>query len=93
MTELTESIFYAHAILTDDTSVDARPSDALMLALVTDAPIYVAASVLKRAEETAANRSDLIEEANAAVDDARVIADEAMARHAASMARLLNPKH
>jgi bifunctional DNase/RNase len=70
VTELTESTFYAQAILTDDTSVDARPSDALTLALVTDAPIYVAAGVLKQAEATTADRSELIEEANAAVDDA-----------------------
>jgi uncharacterized protein len=92
VSELTESTFYAQAILTNDTSVDARPSDALTLALVTDAPIYVAAGMLKQAEETTTDRSDLIEEANAAVDDARVIANEAMARHAASMARLVNPK-
>lgn len=59
---------------------------------MTDAPIYVAAGMLKQAEETTTDRSDLIEEANAAVDDARVIANEAMARHAASMARLVNPK-
>jgi hypothetical protein len=58
---------------------------------VTDTPIYVAAGVLKQAEATSADRTELIEEANAAVDDARVIADEAMARHAASMPRLANP--
>jgi hypothetical protein len=33
-----------------------------------------------------------IEEANAAVDDSRVIADEAMAGYAASMDRLVNPQ-
>ncbi len=92
VTELTESTFYAQAVLTDDTSVDARPSDALTLALVTEAPIYVAAVVLERAQETSADRSDLIEEANSAVDDARVIADDAMARHAASMAGLVKPQ-
>jgi hypothetical protein len=59
---------------------------------VTDTPIYVVAGVLDQAEQTTADRGDLIEEANAAVDDARVIADEAMARHAASMARLATPK-
>ncbi len=51
VTELTESTFYAQAILADDTSVDARPSDALTLALVTEAPIYVAGVVLERAQE------------------------------------------
>jgi RNA polymerase sigma factor (sigma-70 family) len=92
VTELTESTFYAQAILTDDTSVDARPSDALTLALVTETPIYVAASVLTQAEKTNAHLSDLVQEANAAIDDARVIADDAVARHHASMARLLNPQ-
>ncbi len=85
VTELTESTFYAQAILSDETYIDARPSDALTLALVTDVPIYVAASVLKHADATKAAHSDLIKEADAAVDDARVIADEAKARLAASM--------
>jgi hypothetical protein len=93
VTELTDSIFYAQAILSDKTSIDARPSDALTLALVADVPIYVAASVLKRADETSAAHSDLIKEANAAVDDARVIADEAKAVHAArAAAHLANPE-
>lgn len=93
VTELTESTFYAQAILSDETSIDARPSDALTLALVTDTPIYVAASVLQRADETKAAHSNLIKEADAAVDDARVIADEAKAAYAASMAaHLANPK-
>lgn len=86
VTELTESIFYAQVILSDDTRVDARPSDALTLALVEGIPIYVAASVLERAQQT--TRSDLIKQANEAVDSARVIADEAQAAHAASIARL-----
>lgn len=86
VTELTESIFYAQVVLSDDTCIDARPSDALTLALVTDVPIYVAATVLARAEQTTS--SDLITEANEASDDARVIAAEAQAAHAASMARL-----
>ena len=89
VTELTESIFYAQVILSDDTRIDARPSDALTLALVAEVPIYVATSVLERAEQT--TRSDLIKEANEAIDDARVIADEAQAGHAASMARLASP--
>ena len=40
VTELTESIFYAQAILSDEPHIDARPSDALTLAVVTDVPIY-----------------------------------------------------
>jgi RNA polymerase sigma-70 factor (ECF subfamily) len=86
VTQLTESTFYAQAILSDDTTVDARPSDALTLALVADVPIYVAAEVLERADQMTATRGDLIREADAAVDDARVIADEAQAGYAAAMA-------
>jgi hypothetical protein len=48
--------------------------------------------VLKQAAESAADRPDLIAEANGAVDDARVIADEALAKHAASMAGLADPR-
>ncbi len=77
VTELTESTFYAQAILADNTRIDARPSDALTLALISQAPIYVAASVLS---QTASG--DLLEEANSAVDDARVIAEETKARYA-----------
>ena len=90
VTELTESVFYAQVILSNDTRIDARPSDALTLALVTDVPIYVAASVLERAEQT--TRSDLLKEANEAVDDARVIAEQARAAHAASLVSLTSPK-
>lgn len=88
VTELTESIFYAQAILSDATSIDARPSDALTLALVADAPIYVVAGVLKRAEQASASDGDLIREAEAAGDGASEIAAEARARYAAIAARL-----
>jgi RNA polymerase sigma factor (sigma-70 family) len=88
VTELTASTFYAQAILTDGTSIDARPSDALTLALVTEAPIYVAAEVLKQAEQSRPAFSDLHDEANAAPDDAHVIADEVKASYAAALAEL-----
>jgi bifunctional DNase/RNase len=90
VTELTKSTFYAQAILTDDTSVDARPSDALTLALVTEAPIYVAAGVLERVQETSGDWNHLLEEADAAADDSRVIADDAIARYTAHTAQLEN---
>ena len=57
-----------------------------------DVPIYVDAAVLEQAKQTASRHSDLIQEANEATDDARVIAAEAQAEHAAAMARLLNPE-
>lgn len=85
VTALTESVFYAQVILSDDTRVDARPSDALPLALVSDVPIYVATNVLERTELTTS--IDLLKEANEPVDNARVIADEVQAELAARMAR------
>ncbi len=88
ITELTDSVFYAQAILSDGTSIDARPSDALTLGLLADAPIYVAAPVLEQSDRTRAAFSDLIEQADAAADDAHVIAEEVKARHAANMAEL-----
>jgi RNA polymerase sigma-70 factor (ECF subfamily) len=92
VTELTQSVFYAQAILTDDKSVDARPSDALTLALMSEAPVYVTARVLEKAQETSGDWTDLIEEADVAVDDSRVIADDAVAGYAALMVRLPNPE-
>lgn len=88
VTELTSSTFYAQAILADGTSVDARPSDALTLALVTGVPIYVAAGVLEQSDRNRAAFSDLLKEADAATDDAHVIAEEVKARYAATAAEL-----
>jgi len=78
--KLTDSTFFAQAVLTDGTEVDARPSDALTLAALTGCPIYVAADVLDRAHENRPELSDLIEEAHQAQDDATTLADEAKAR-------------
>src|SRR5690606_5988803 len=48
--ELRESIFYAQITIEGlDLQVDARPSDAIALALRFDAPIYVMDSVLEEA--------------------------------------------
>jgi bifunctional DNase/RNase len=69
VTELTESTFYAQAVLSDETSIDARPSDALTLALVNDGPIYVDAAVFEQAKQTGIRHGDLIQEAEA-TDDA-----------------------
>lgn len=92
VTELTQSTFYAQAILTDDSSVDARPSDALTLALMSEAPVYVTPRVLEQAQETSGDWNDLIEEADTPVDDSRVIAADAVAAYAALVARLPNPE-
>lgn len=73
------------AILSDGTSIGARPSDALTLA--TGVPIYVAAGVLEQSDRNRAAR-DLFTEADAAADDAGVVAEEVKARYAASAAEL-----
>lgn len=88
VTELTSATFYAQTILSDGTSVDARPSDALTLALVTGVPIYVAAGVLEQSDRNRAAFSDLLTEADDAADDAQVIAEEVRARYTASAAEL-----
>jgi len=46
VTRLTDGVFYAQAVLTNDTVVDARPSDAINLAAITGAPVLVAAELL-----------------------------------------------
>jgi bifunctional DNase/RNase len=43
---LAETIFYAEAVLAGGHAIDARPSDAINLALVTGAPILVEEAVL-----------------------------------------------
>lgn len=78
--KLTDNTFFAQAVLTDGTAVDARPSDALTLAALAGRPIYVAADVLDQAEERRPELSDLIEEARRAEDDATTLAGEAKAR-------------
>ena len=76
VTRLAETIFYAEVVLTDGTAVDARPSDAIALALVTGAPLLVDPDVL----DSPTGRDDLVAEAEAATDDRRVLADEVRER-------------
>jgi bifunctional DNase/RNase len=49
---LAESIFYAEAVLEGGATVDARPSDAINLALLAGAPILVDETVLARAADS-----------------------------------------
>jgi RNA polymerase sigma factor (sigma-70 family) len=88
ITELTDSTFYARAVLADGVAVDARPSDALTLALVAGAPIHVARAVIEQAAAQEAAFADLVEEADRAPDDAHAIAEEVRAHLAAGAAEL-----
>jgi RNA polymerase sigma factor (sigma-70 family) len=76
VTRLAETIFYAEVVLADGTAVDARPSDAITLALVTGAPLLVDPDVL----DNATAPSEMVAEAEAATDDRRVLADEVRER-------------
>ena len=77
VTRLAETIFYAEVVLTDGTAVDARPSDAIALALVTGAPLLVDPDVLDSAERAGRAGPPRRE---AATDDRRVLADEVRER-------------
>jgi bifunctional DNase/RNase len=46
VTSFAEGIFYARVVLLSGAVVDARPSDAVNLAAVTGAPVYVAPELL-----------------------------------------------
>lgn len=73
---LTDAVFYAEVALGDGATVDARPSDALTLALAAGAPISVDPAVLEQAARTERAFGEELGEALGAVDDARTLADE-----------------
>lgn len=78
--ELTESIFYAQIILSDGTEVDARPSDALTLAVHLGAPIYVAEAVLEQSDRLADRERSEADQAREAGADAGAIVRETQER-------------
>ena len=78
--ELTDSVFYARIILTDGAEVDARPSDALTLAVQLGAPIYVDEAVLDRSETLADPERSEAETARERGDDASAIARDTQER-------------
>jgi RNA polymerase sigma factor (sigma-70 family) len=73
---LADNIFYAEAVLGDGVAVDARPSDALNLALLTGAPVLVEPAVLERAAENEREMAEELAAALASERDARAIAEE-----------------
>lgn len=88
ISQLVDAIFYAQAVLTNGATIDARPSDALTLALVADVPIYVDQDVLDAARRTEAAFPEFVEEASNAPTDGRALAKEARARLAANAEEL-----
>jgi bifunctional DNase/RNase len=87
ITRLDAAIFYAEVTLDDGTAVDARPSDALVLAVAAGIPIGIDPAVLAatRSEAPAEYAEDL---ARAAHDGAAVLAEELRADIAARAAEL-----
>ena len=79
---LAEMIFYAQAVLESGASVDARPSDAINLALAAGAPVLVEEAVLAQAADDEREIGEELAAALASPRDARAIADELRARAA-----------
>jgi RNA polymerase sigma factor (sigma-70 family) len=80
ITRLAETIFYADVVLSNGTAVDARPSDAITLALVTGAPVLVDPAVLDAAERPDPEWADERAAAAASTEGRQVLADEARRR-------------
>jgi bifunctional DNase/RNase len=78
--ELTESVFYAQIVLSDGTEVDARPSDALTLAVHLGAPIYVAQAVLDQSDTLADRERSEADQAREVGEDARAIVRDTQER-------------
>jgi RNA polymerase sigma factor (sigma-70 family) len=76
ITRLAETIFYAEVILADGTVVDARPSDAIPLALLTGVPLLVDPEVF----DNAVPPREWEAEAEASTEDRRVLAAEVRER-------------
>jgi RNA polymerase sigma factor (sigma-70 family) len=80
VSRLAEHTFYADIVLADGTVVDARPSDAIALALVSGAPLLVDEDVLDATAQPSPEWASEHAAADAATDDRRVLADEALKR-------------
>ncbi len=80
VSQLRGSLFYAQAVLENGTVIDARPSDALTLALVLNAPISVDEEILA---QLGGGKSDLPHPANwASYENASTIAEDFRAFYA-----------
>lgn len=80
ISRLAEATFGADVVLEGGAAVDARPSDAITLALVLGAPLTVEEEVLERTERAAPALAAEIAEADASTEDRRVLAAETRER-------------
>jgi RNA polymerase sigma factor (sigma-70 family) len=88
VSRLARHTFYATVVLSDGSEVDARPSDAINLALVTGAPIAVERAVLEATARCDRARPELAAEAVGPGDGVSVLAAEVRARLAANAREL-----
>ncbi|HEY6694695.1 MAG TPA: bifunctional nuclease family protein, partial [Solirubrobacteraceae bacterium] len=80
VSRLADHTFYGEVVLGDGTAVDARPSDAIALALVEGVPLLVDAAVLEEAAHVDPEWADEHAAADASTEDRRVLADEVRKR-------------
>jgi uncharacterized protein len=80
ISRLADAVFYADVVLADGTAIDARPSDAIALALTAQAPLLVEAGVLAQTAEQAGTYADEIAEFEGSTEDRRVLAQETRER-------------
>lgn len=93
ITRLDAAIFYAEVVLDDGTAVDARPSDALVLAVAAGIPVEIDTAVLE-ATRQAPLEAYVDDLARASTGGAALLADEVrenIATNAAELQRLINP--
>jgi RNA polymerase sigma factor (sigma-70 family) len=77
---LAGAVFYADVLLSGGQTVDARPSDAIALALTTGAPLLADPDVLARARENEDALAPELAELEASTEDRRVLAEETRER-------------
>ncbi|MGD9890177.1 MAG: bifunctional nuclease domain-containing protein [Dehalococcoidia bacterium] len=93
ITQLENDTFYAEAVVAGPAgtrAIDARPSDALILALTTDAPIVAEASLLERLEPAHPREMEMRQQASM---NAGAIVAEAQASYARHMEMARQQQH
>jgi RNA polymerase sigma factor (sigma-70 family) len=80
VSRLADHTFYGEVVLADGSAVDARPSDAIALALVEGVPLHVDPAVLDEAAQVDPEWADEHAAADASTKDRRVLADEVRRR-------------
>jgi RNA polymerase sigma factor (sigma-70 family) len=80
VSRLADHTFYGEVVLSGGTAVDARPSDAIALALVERVPLLVDPAVLDEAADVDPEWVEAHAAADASTEDRRVVAEEVRRR-------------